>query len=63
MQKHALVEADIAIQADRVKAVGIGAHEFSGSGNGENVWLEAGSRREKVERAITVCCLCRLRAL
>ncbi|XP_061626995.1 spectrin beta chain, non-erythrocytic 1-like isoform X2 [Phyllopteryx taeniolatus] len=34
LQKHALVEADIAIQADRVKMVSVSAHKFSNSNNG-----------------------------
>lgn len=35
LQKHALVEADIAIQADRVKAVGTNATKFSVNNDGE----------------------------
>lgn len=35
LQKHALVEADIAIQADRVKAVSTNATKFSVNDSGE----------------------------
>lgn len=35
LQKHALVEADIAIQADRVKGVNANANKFSVNGDGE----------------------------
>lgn len=35
LQKHALVEADIAIQADRVKAVTTNATKFSVNDSGE----------------------------
>ncbi len=35
LQKHALVEADIAIQADRVKAVTTNASKYSVSDNSE----------------------------
>lgn len=35
LQKHALVEADIAIQADRVKAVTTNANKHSASNSGE----------------------------
>lgn len=38
LQKHALVEADIAIQADRVKAVTTNAKRFSVNDDGEDVW-------------------------
>lgn len=36
LQKHALVEADIGIQADRVKAVNNNAQKFAIDGNGED---------------------------
>ena len=36
LQKHALVEADIGIQADRVKAVNNNAQKFAIDGDGEN---------------------------
>ena len=35
LQKHALVEADIGIQADRVKAVTTNANKYSGNDSGE----------------------------
>lgn len=35
LQKHALVEADIAIQADRVKAVNTNANKYSLNNDGE----------------------------
>ncbi len=35
LQKHALVEADIAIQADRVKAVTTNANKYSVNDDGE----------------------------
>ena len=35
LQKHSLVEADISIQSDRVKAVNSTAHKFSITGDGE----------------------------
>lgn len=35
LQKHALVEADIAIQADRVKAVNTNANKYSVNNDGE----------------------------
>lgn len=35
LQKHALVEADIAIQADRVKAVSTNANKYSVNDDGE----------------------------
>ena len=37
LQKHALVEADIAIQADRVKAVSTNANKFSVNDEGEQL--------------------------
>lgn len=37
LQKHALVEADIAIQSDRVKAVNANASKFSVNNNGKLV--------------------------
>ena len=37
LQKHALVEADIAIQADRVKAVSTNANKFSVNNEGEQL--------------------------
>lgn len=40
LQKHALVEADIAIQADRVKAVTTNANKYSVN--------DAGEQRESV---------------
>lgn len=36
LQKHALVEADIGIQADRVKAVNNNAQKFAIDGDGED---------------------------
>lgn len=35
LQKHTLVEADIAIQADRVKAVSTNANKYSVNDDGE----------------------------
>lgn len=35
LQKHALVEADIAIQADRVKSVNSNAQKFANDSDGE----------------------------
>lgn len=35
LQKHALVEADIAIQADRVKSVNANAQKFADDSDGE----------------------------
>lgn len=35
LQKHALVEADIAIQADRVNAVNTNANKYSVNNDGE----------------------------
>lgn len=37
LQKHALVEADIAIQADRVKAVSANANKYSVNDSGEKL--------------------------
>lgn len=37
LQKHALVEADIAIQADRVKAVSANANKYSVTDSGEQL--------------------------
>jgi len=42
LQKHALVEADISIQADRVKAVSSNATRFSVSDAGEQTWNSTG---------------------
>lgn len=36
LQKHALVEADIAIQADRVKSVNANAQKFADDSEGES---------------------------
>lgn len=35
LQKHALVEADIAIQADRIKGVNASARKFASEGEGK----------------------------
>lgn len=37
LQKHALVEADIAIQADRVNAVNTNANKYSVNNDGEQL--------------------------
>lgn len=39
LQKHALVEADIGIQAERVRGVNASAQKFATDGEGKNEWL------------------------
>lgn len=41
LQKHALVEADISIQAERVKAVNTSANKYAGSSEGEQLGSKA----------------------
>lgn len=40
LQKHALVEADIAIQADRVRAVNTNAQKFAVDEEGNSVHID-----------------------
>lgn len=54
LQKHALVEADIAIQADRVKAVSANANKYSVNDSGENL----GAQRH-FSTEYKLLCLCK----
>lgn len=50
LQKHALVEADIAIQADRVKAVTTNTMKYSVNDSGEYPSLVCSSEKRIISR-------------